>query len=60
LGEAPATDPTDALAEALVAENRRLGVEPDDWTAGAAWERIEDVPREVYLRALEAANEGKL
>jgi len=59
-GETPATDETEDLAEALVAENRRLGVEPDDWTAGAAWERIEDAPREVYLRALEAANEALL
>jgi len=55
--ESPA--PPEDLADALVAENRRVGVEPDDWTAGAAWERIDDAPREVYLRALQAANEAK-
>jgi hypothetical protein len=40
--------------EALVGENLRAGVEPDWRTAGARWKRLEDVPREVLLRGLEA------
>ena len=39
---------------ALVEANRRRGVEPDWRTAGARWKRAEDVPRDVYFRALEA------
>jgi len=41
--------------QALVHENRRRGVEPDWRTAGARWKREDDIPRDVYFRALEAA-----
>ncbi|MDP2955017.1 MAG: DUF222 domain-containing protein [Longimicrobiales bacterium] len=40
---------------ALVEENRRRGVEPDWRTAGARWKREDDIPSDVYFRALEAA-----
>ena len=40
--------------EALVTENRRCGVTPDGWTASALWKRPEDIPDDVYFRALEA------
>ncbi|MDP2958918.1 MAG: DUF222 domain-containing protein, partial [Longimicrobiales bacterium] len=40
---------------ALVEANRRRGVEPDWRTAGARWKREDDIPRDVYFRALEAA-----
>jgi hypothetical protein len=40
---------------ALVEANRRRGVEPDWRTAGARWRREDDIPRDVYFRALEAA-----
>jgi hypothetical protein len=40
--------------EALVTENRRRGVTPDGWTASALWKRPEDIPDDVYFRALEA------
>lgn len=39
---------------ALVAENRRAGVEPDLLTAGARWKREADVPDRVWRRAREA------
>jgi hypothetical protein len=45
--------PEDPVA-ALVEENRRLGIEPDGWTGSARWEREQDVPLDVYLRAIEA------
>jgi hypothetical protein len=35
--------------EALIQENRRLGADPDGWTAGARWEH--GIPDEVWLRA---------
>ena len=40
---------------ALVEANRRRGVEPDWRTAGARWKREDDIPSDVYFRALEAA-----
>jgi hypothetical protein len=40
---------------ALVHENWRRGVEPDWRTAGARWKREDDIPRDVYFRALAAA-----
>ena len=40
---------------ALVEANRHRGVEPDWRTAGARWKREDDIPRDVYFRALEAA-----
>ena len=49
LGERP--------VEALLEENRRRGVEPDGWTAGARWKREADIPDPVYFRALEALGE---
>ena len=45
--------PDDAVA-ALVDEHRARGVEPDWRTAGARWKRLEDVPDDVLLRAMEA------
>ncbi len=39
---------------ALIAENTSRGVEPDYHTAGARWMTEWDIPRAVYLNALEA------
>ncbi len=49
------TPPGSGNADELVDGNRRRGVEPDWRTAGARWKRIEDVPDEVWFKALEAA-----
>ncbi len=43
----------DDPAEALVEGNRRRGVDPDYWTAGARWERGGMIPEEVYYRGVE-------
>jgi len=45
--------PEDPVA-ALIAENRRRGVEPDYYTAGARWKTEWDIPRSVYFNTLEA------
>jgi hypothetical protein len=42
------------LVASLTEANRRRGVEPDGWTAGARWKREDDIPDEIYFRALEA------
>jgi hypothetical protein len=39
---------------ALLDEHRQLGVEPDEWTAGARWHRERDIPSETYFRASES------
>ncbi|HUF51971.1 MAG TPA: DUF222 domain-containing protein [Longimicrobiales bacterium] len=39
---------------ALLDEHRHLGVEPDEWTAGARWHRERDIPAGTYFRASEA------
>jgi hypothetical protein len=44
--------------EALVAEHRTRGVEPDWATAGARWKREEDIPIEVMLAVSEAILTG--
>ncbi len=49
------TPPDSGNVDALVDANRRRGVEPDWRAAGARWKRIEDVPDEVWFKALEAA-----
>jgi len=46
--------------EALVEQNRLRGVSPDGWTAGVRWKREDDIPEQIYFRALEAMNEAKL
>ena len=46
------------LAGSLIEQNRRRGVRPDGWTAGARWKREVDIPDRVYFRALEALNEA--
>jgi hypothetical protein len=38
---------------ALIEDNRRLGVEPDAWTASARWRREADILDSVYCRASE-------
>ncbi len=43
------------LAVGLAAQNRRRGVDPGAWTAGARWKREADIPFEVLCRATEAA-----
>jgi hypothetical protein len=56
-GEGPAENPVaadESLVETLVEENRLRGVEPDGWTANARWKREDDIPNEIYFRALEA------
>ncbi|MEX2049009.1 MAG: hypothetical protein WEB90_05475 [Gemmatimonadota bacterium] len=40
--------------EALVAEHRTRGIQPDWSTAGARWKSEEDIPLEVWLAAGEA------
>jgi hypothetical protein len=42
------------LVASLTEANRRRGVEPDGWTAGARWKREDDIPDQIYFRALEA------
>jgi hypothetical protein len=42
------------VVEALLEENRALGIEPDWRTAGARWKREEDIPDRVLFRAMEA------
>jgi hypothetical protein len=44
--------PVDALLE----ENRRLGLEPDARTAGARWKSEDRIPDRVWFRGLEALN----
>jgi hypothetical protein len=43
-----------ASAAALLEENRRLGIEPDGWTASSRWKREVDIPDSVYFAAMEA------
>jgi hypothetical protein len=45
---------SERAAEALIEENRRLGIEPDAWMAGARWRREEDIPDRIYFNASEA------
>jgi hypothetical protein len=40
--------------EDLIADTRARGAEPDCLTAGARWKREEDIPDEVYYKAIEA------
>ncbi len=40
--------------ESLVAENQKNGASPDGWTANARWDREEDIPDDIYFRALDA------
>jgi len=40
---------------ALVAEHRARGIRPDGRTAGARWKHEEDIPDQIWFRALEAA-----
>ena len=40
--------------EDLIADTRARGAEPDYLTAGARWKREEDIPDEVYYKAIEA------
>jgi hypothetical protein len=47
-------DPEETLVAALIEENQRRGVRPDGRTAGARWEREDDIPDRVYFRAVEA------
>jgi hypothetical protein len=42
------------LVRALTEANRRRGVQPDAWTAGARWKREADIPDDIYFPALEA------
>ena len=46
--------------EELVEQNRLRGVSPDGWTAGVRWKREDDIPDQIYFRALEAMDEAKL
>jgi hypothetical protein len=40
--------------ETLIADTRSRGADPDYLTAGARWKREDDIPEEVWYRALEA------
>lgn len=44
----------DDPVEALVEQHRAHGVSPDEHTAGARWNREQDIPDEVYFAAVEA------
>ncbi|MBK5097473.1 MAG: DUF222 domain-containing protein [Gemmatimonadetes bacterium] len=51
---APALLPSDEdPVEALIQDTRSRGADPDFYTAGARWKREDDIPREIYFRALE-------
>ncbi|HUF51684.1 MAG TPA: HNH endonuclease signature motif containing protein, partial [Longimicrobiales bacterium] len=39
--------------EALLEQHSQLSVTPDEWTAGARWQRERDIPAEIYYRASE-------
>jgi hypothetical protein len=54
LGTGKAVDKGEHRVEALMEDNRRRGVEPDGWTAGARWKREADIPDDLFFRALEA------
>ena len=41
--------------QGLVEEHHARGIRPDWRTAGARWKREEDIPDEIWFRALEAA-----
>ena len=56
--ESSAGEPEKDLTGSLIEQNRRRGVRPDGWTAGARWKREVDIPDRVYFRALEALNEA--
>ena len=43
---------------ALVEEHLHGGVQPDAWTASAIWKREEDIPDQVFFRALEAMEDA--
>jgi len=45
--------PADPVA-ALIEQTRRRGADPDFYTAGARWKREDDIPDDVYFRAMEA------
>ena len=55
-GRAPEPAPTlpEDPTRALIAQNRLHGTDPDGHTAGARWRTEFDIPRRVYLTALEA------
>jgi hypothetical protein len=57
LGTGKAVDKGEHRVEALMENNRRRGVEPDGWTAGARWKRETDIPDEIWFRAREALEE---
>jgi hypothetical protein len=44
----------DRPVDALIREHERLGVRPDERTAGARWKREADIPDEVYFKASES------
>ncbi|MBK5097999.1 MAG: hypothetical protein JJE01_09455, partial [Gemmatimonadetes bacterium] len=44
--------------ETLIAETRSRGADPDYLTAGARWKREDDIPDEIYYKALEALGGG--
>jgi len=45
---------SDPPVATLLRDNRRLGVNPNAWTASARWNRERDIPGPIYFRALEA------
>ena len=57
-GTGKTVDKGEHLIEALMEDNRRRGVEPDGWTAGARWKREAEIPDEVFFQALEALRDG--
>jgi hypothetical protein len=54
LEEAEAKAKAKAKADTLIRELEARGGRPDGWTAGARWEREDDIPDGVFFRALEA------
>lgn len=43
--------------EALMAETRARGADPDGLTAGVEWKREVDIPDRVFFKAVEALGE---
>jgi hypothetical protein len=53
-----APDSGSGPVEQLIDANRARGAEPEALTAGARWNRLNDIPGGVYTRALEALGGG--
>jgi hypothetical protein len=51
--QSPELPPDQDPVEALIEDTRRRGADPDFYTTGARWKSEDDIPTEIYFRALE-------